>query len=236
MEDTLKSDERFTAALAREALREAIPQAARALVESLASVDPRIKLRAAEAILNRAGITEAARNDLSAAEGALRAGYIGALRWRNEDGDEVAAIGVDCRQGETLALFYTWTRNDTGERQEMRYSVSIDWTICTYGGTRPWFRCPACGRRARFLYLARQHFVCRTCAKLTYRSRRVHRDTATEGFIAEERIDDLYAKLARARSPRCRAILERRIALAEAAMQRNLEGLSAAIERLTRMR
>ena len=38
----------------------AIPEAAAALVGLLKDADPRVRLRAAEAILNRAGITEAA--------------------------------------------------------------------------------------------------------------------------------------------------------------------------------
>lgn len=46
-------------AKARAALREAIPKAAEALVALLDSKDERLKMRAAEAILNRAGIVEA---------------------------------------------------------------------------------------------------------------------------------------------------------------------------------
>lgn len=42
-----------------ESLRKAIPRAAAALVECLESPDLRVRLRAAEAILNRAGLCEA---------------------------------------------------------------------------------------------------------------------------------------------------------------------------------
>lgn len=39
-----------------------------------------------------------------------------------------------------------------------------------YGGSRAFWLCPICGRRARFLYFKRQGFVCRECARLNYRS------------------------------------------------------------------
>ena len=39
-----------------------------------------------------------------------------------------------------------------------------------FGGTRAFWLCPRCGRRARYLYLGDRGFVCRECAKLNYRS------------------------------------------------------------------
>jgi hypothetical protein len=49
----------------------------------------------------------------------------------------------------------------------------FDWTPCTYGGQRAWFRCPAvgCGQRVALLYGGRI-FACRHCYRLTYRSQR----------------------------------------------------------------
>lgn len=39
-----------------------------------------------------------------------------------------------------------------------------------FGGSQIFFTCPACGERRRYLYLYRNAFVCRKCAKLNYRS------------------------------------------------------------------
>lgn len=39
-----------------------------------------------------------------------------------------------------------------------------------FGGTRAFWLCPRCGRRARFLYFQGQDFQCRECAQLNYRS------------------------------------------------------------------
>ncbi|WP_245537399.1 hypothetical protein [Thiocystis violascens] len=53
----------------------------------------------------------------------------------------------------------------------MEYAVPLDWTNCTYGGSRPWFLCPAtgCGRRVAKLYLGGSGvFACRHCYRLAY--------------------------------------------------------------------
>ena len=49
--------------------------------------------------------------------------------------------------------------------------VPVTWTRPNYGGRRHWFRC-RCGRRARIVYRYGSNFVCRHCARLTYRSTR----------------------------------------------------------------
>ena len=50
--------------------------------------------------------------------------------------------------------------------------IEIDFTICNYGGKRPWFVCPVvnCNKRAAILYFANEGFRCRHCAKLAYAS------------------------------------------------------------------
>jgi hypothetical protein len=57
------------------------------------------------------------------------------------------------------------------------YPVAIAETRCNYGGTRPWFLCPArgCGRRVRKLYLGNRYFACRHCYRLRYASQTEHR-------------------------------------------------------------
>jgi hypothetical protein len=47
--------------------------------------------------------------------------------------------------------------------------VPVDWDV----QGRPWFLCPACGRRRQHLYL--DELVCRRCAGLDYSSRHLHR-------------------------------------------------------------
>lgn len=39
-----------------------------------------------------------------------------------------------------------------------------------FGGSRAFWLCPICGRRARFLYFKGRRFICRGCAKLNYQS------------------------------------------------------------------
>lgn len=48
--------------------------------------------------------------------------------------------------------------------------VPLTWMACHYGGKRPYFRCPGCGRRMRRLYLASGYFGCRQCHDLAYES------------------------------------------------------------------
>lgn len=39
-----------------------------------------------------------------------------------------------------------------------------------FGGSQPFFLCPACGERVRYLYQVGVTFLCRKCAQLNYRS------------------------------------------------------------------
>ncbi len=75
-----------------------------------------------------------------------------------------------------LVLEYTYRRGDWGVPQDVRQPVFLDWTPCTYGGQRPWFRCAAdgCGRRVALLYGAGKYFACRHCYQLVYESQREH--------------------------------------------------------------
>ena len=48
--------------------------------------------------------------------------------------------------------------------------IAIERTPCNYGGTRPWFACPGCGKRVAVLYLRASSFRCRDCSRVAYRS------------------------------------------------------------------
>src|SRR5262245_23983046 len=52
--------------------------------------------------------------------------------------------------------------------------VPVVWDEPMAGAGRPWFECPACGRRCRYVYL-RDVIACRTCHRLDYASRHLHR-------------------------------------------------------------
>lgn len=52
------------------------------------------------------------------------------------------------------------------------HRLPVEWTPCRFGGSRPWWRCPGCGRRCASLFLVRGLFRCRKCGRLTYSSRR----------------------------------------------------------------
>ena len=51
--------------------------------------------------------------------------------------------------------------------REVLQPVGIVRTPCHYGGERPWFACPRCGRRVAILYLSGPP-ACRTCKRMAY--------------------------------------------------------------------
>lgn len=69
---------------------------------------------------------------------------------------------------EVLSLEYR-IGNWKGEREPITQQVPISFMDCTYGGCRPWFHCPACGRRCRVLWGA-PIFQCRSCLRILYAS------------------------------------------------------------------
>ena len=71
-----------------------------------------------------------------------------------------------------VILRYRHRRFDEPGKQE-EYPAWLDWTPCNYGGSRPWFHCPArgCGRRVAILY-GGGIFACRDCHQLAYESQR----------------------------------------------------------------
>jgi hypothetical protein len=81
--------------------------------------------------------------------------------WRGDNKEGGASIG--CRSdGQSVRLLYS----HAGEEVDLR--VVLDWTPCNYGGARPWWRCPSCGRRVAVIYGAGKVFACRHCYGLCY--------------------------------------------------------------------
>lgn len=87
------------------------------------------------------------------------------------NGKAIASINVRV-ESDHVVLNYNYKRLD-GSWQPIKYSVSIDWTSCNYGGQRPWFICPIvdCGQRVAILY-GSSIFACRYCHQLAYQSQR----------------------------------------------------------------
>lgn len=105
-----------------------------------------------------------------AREGMLRPGYRGGWQW-SRGGESVASIQMRADTNR-IVLTYRHRRGD-GDWKDEEYPVFLARTPCTYGGTRPWFICPArgCGRRVAILY-GGEIFACRHCHQLAYESTR----------------------------------------------------------------
>lgn len=62
-------------------------------------------------------------------------------------------------------------------------TISIVTTKCYYGGTREWFECPKCHKRAGILYLDNDNFSCRKCLNLTYISQKMNYRTLSPFIV-----------------------------------------------------
>ena len=58
---------------------------------------------------------------------------------------------------------------DGEDREERSERIVIQRTRCHFGGSRPWWFCPRCGRRCAVLF-GGSRFLCRNCHDLRYRS------------------------------------------------------------------
>lgn len=107
------------------------------------------------------------------------------IRWYR-GAAEAASIGTyfdSCQ----LAL---QLRYSTGQPPIMvSETVHLTFTACHFGGDRPWFRCPHCGRRCAILW-GRERFLCRTCQGVAYASRN---ESASSRAI--RRIHEIRARL-----------------------------------------
>ncbi|SEJ66078.1 hypothetical protein SAMN04244572_04824 [Azotobacter beijerinckii] len=88
--------------------------------------------------------------------GLLAPGRSFAWQWGTD-----ANISIHMEGAERLRLSY----RVAGEPRE--YRAAIEWTPCHLGGERPWFRCPACGRRMAKLSIG-EVTACRRCLGLNY--------------------------------------------------------------------
>ncbi|WP_247737263.1 hypothetical protein [Thauera aromatica] len=99
--------------------------------------------------------------------GVLTPGWSGGWCWYRR-GEKVATVNVEVGEA-SIRLRYEAT--DRGERKGYDYAVRLARTGCTFGGARPWFLCPCCGRRVAILY-GGSVFACRNCRELAYEVQR----------------------------------------------------------------
>ena len=100
--------------------------------------------------------------------GALHVGCSSAVAW-TQGGDQIARLNI-IATNQRLELRYP-AQTSSGQWHEHRQRVTLSWEGCRFGGRRPYFNCPRCGRRALHLYGAAQ-YLCRTCHGLSYPSQR----------------------------------------------------------------
>jgi hypothetical protein len=86
--------------------------------------------------------------------------------WTNSETGKVESNITLIGGAHELTLAFTTASNKAVEQR-----VPIQRTACQFGGTRPWFSCPCCGRRVATLFLLGGRFACRQCQRLTYASR-----------------------------------------------------------------
>ena len=87
-------------------------------------------------------------------------------------GDEPAgSIRVRSEADAVVLMFASRSRTDA-EWKSVEQRISITWTDCHFGGRRPWFVCPCCGRSVALLYGVSSLFTCRQCNGLAYASQR----------------------------------------------------------------
>jgi hypothetical protein len=97
-------------------------------------------------------------------DGLLRPGVWSSWVWSDsKTGEQRASIGFSVSEHH-VELQYSIS--DTPQRQ----LVPLERTPCTFGGARPWFRCPACTRRVAVLFLRSNRFACRHCQRIAYAS------------------------------------------------------------------
>jgi hypothetical protein len=98
-----------------------------------------------------------------AAENMLRAGAW-TWQWRDPDTAEVRSSITVYGRSDSIALAFTI------EGASYRNELPVIRTECNFGGSRPWFACPCCGRRVARVFLRFRRFACRHCQRVSYAS------------------------------------------------------------------
>jgi hypothetical protein len=87
------------------------------------------------------------------------AGRCGRWEWSSDE-EPIASLTFASQPGRV-----------TVSTEQVYQVLEVEQTPCTYGGTRAWWRCPTCARRAAIVYWrGGSRFGCRSCWQLAYRS------------------------------------------------------------------
>ncbi len=134
-----------------------------------------------------------------------------------------------------LVIHYHWY-NAKSEINEV-LSCRLQWeaTPCNYGGFRYWFLCPSCFSRRRILYMpyGAKYFSCRICYNLCYESQQESKSMWWAMSRAMKDLPGWEEKYYRAKSPRKKAILKRKIDKVYVGMQ-NIVGRGRRYRRRSR--
>ena len=100
--------------------------------------------------------------------GALHIGCSSAVSWSDTRG-QIGCVFIGTTEG-SIELEYPV--RSTGEQwHDCHERIAVSWEACRFGGPRPYFHCPKCGRRVLCLYGLSQ-YLCRSCHGLSYPSQR----------------------------------------------------------------
>lgn len=87
--------------------------------------------------------------------------------------NDKAIADIDVRVGvQYVVLTYRHRSRSKTDWEDVEQTIHLNHTSCTYGGTRPWWLCPSCGRRVAVLYGPGKLYACRHCCELAYSSQR----------------------------------------------------------------
>ncbi|RIK94968.1 MAG: hypothetical protein DCC73_00870 [Proteobacteria bacterium] len=101
--------------------------------------------------------------------GFLKPQHWSTLHW-SRNGHPSGNIRVEMGTGQPplhLKLIYTHTSRYDGTKTDINEYITLDWQTCRFGGRRPWFLCPHCGRRVGVLWGSKR-FLCRHCHRVAY--------------------------------------------------------------------
>lgn len=100
-------------------------------------------------------------------QGYLKPDTDGNFKW--SIGDELICSILYRIYKDRITLDYKH-RPTGNEWAHVEQNINFDRSSCNYGGTRPWFLCPDCGKRIAIVYYYKGRFSCRHCHQLTYGS------------------------------------------------------------------
>lgn len=167
----------------------------------------------------------------------LPAGISFSFAWncRGKPSGDIRLSRVDgSGQPAGVSFFYKVRPRQSNEWRALEYIAPLTSTPCHFGGSRYWFVCPlvvngrACERRCRILYLAGRadYFGCRECLRLTYQSRRNHRENFWETFGRHrEFVENVQKRMKPPRGRKAKERRQRRLAIATFGMKYGLDAL-----------